>query len=104
VVFGTSWHFLALLGTIWHLLAPGFAAAHGKHGKKQKLGKVKAEIWDSAASQSGTHRVLVFHPAGATDLLDLWRSSTKNNVKEQPGGPDKSLLKLYFFFTRSGFF
>jgi hypothetical protein len=50
------------------------------------------------------HQFLVFQPAGANNLPDLRRSTTRNNVKKQPGDSDESLLKLYFFFTGSGFF
>ena len=55
---------------------------------------IGVDEWTSHAARQKPHRVLVFHPVGANNLLDLWRSSTKNNIKEQPGCSDKSLLKL----------
>jgi hypothetical protein len=93
---------MRLFGTFF----PGFGAHAGKHGEKQTLGKPKTEMWDAGngSARTSSHRVLAFHTAEAENLADFRHSAARNSVKEQLGGSDKSLLKLYFFFTGLGFF
>jgi hypothetical protein len=81
----------------------GGKAAHLNSQRGTRNAELGLEDEDGLAGAS-PHRVLVSQPAGANNRPDLRRSTTTNNVKERLGGSDKSLLKLYYFLTGSGFF
>ncbi len=95
--FGTSWHILALSGTFWH---PVSWRRMENTGKSRNMGRRKRLSSPAERDPPG----FSFPSAGAGKLADIRRSATRNYVKERPGGSDKSLLKLYYFFTGSGFF
>jgi hypothetical protein len=73
-LFVTFCRFLAPFGT-------GFRARAGKNGEKLQYRRWKMLVG-----------------------IPLRRSPGRNNVKDRPGGSAKSLLKLYYFLTGSGFF
>jgi hypothetical protein len=91
---------MALSGTFWHYLAPFGTLFRGGAWKRLR----NAECLRLNAKGTSPLQIFVFHAAGANYLPDLGCSTTRNNVKERADGSDKSLLKLYYFFTGSGFF
>jgi hypothetical protein len=92
-----------MTGSDWKMKLGGNAEGDGP----LELGTRNAEVGtgkDETAAGASPHRVLAFHPSGANYLPDLRCSPAMKDVKERPGGSDKSLLKLYYFFTGPGFF